>query len=99
MPNDDQIVSAGGDGHIRCGTSVQGTMFDLARNGFGINVMELSAELNVIAFGGSNGVMKSISLDNSGPSIDLWVGGPPVLAVSIDRASEKMALEPPRGGL
>ena len=92
MPNDDQIVSAGGDGHIRLWNISSGDYVrSLARNGFGINVMELSAELNVIAFGGSNGVMKSISLDNSGPSIDLWVGGPPVLAVSIDRASEKMA--------
>ena len=92
MPNDDQIVSAGGDGHIRLWNISSGEYVrSLARNGFGINVMELSAELNVIAFGGSNGVMKSISLDNSGPSIDLWVGGPPVLAVSIDRASEKMA--------
>ena len=92
MPNDDQIVSAGGDGHIRLWNISSGDYVrSLARNGFGINVMELSTELNVIAFGGSNGVMKSISLDNSGPSIDLWVGGPPVLAVSIDRASEKMA--------
>ena len=92
MPNDDQIVSAGGDGHIRLWNISTGDYVrSLARNGFGINVMELSAELNVIAFGGSNGVMKSISMDNSGPSIDLWVGGPPVLAVSIDRASEKMA--------
>jgi cytochrome c len=92
MPNDDQIVSAGGDGHIRLWNISSGDYVrSLARNGFGINVMELSEELNVIAFGGSNGVMKSISLDNSGPSIDLWIGGPPVLAVSIDRASEKMA--------
>ena len=92
MPNDDQIVSAGGDGHIRLWNISSGEYVrSLVRNGFGINVMELSAELNVIAFGGSNGVMKSISLDNSGPSVDLWVGGPPVLAVSIDRASEKLA--------
>ena len=92
MPNDDQIVSAGGDGHIRLWNIGSGEYVrSLVRNGFGINVMELSAELNVIAFGGSNGVMKSISLDNSGPSVDLWVGGPPVLAVSIDRASEKLA--------
>ena len=92
MPNEDQIVSAGGDGHIRLWNISSGEYVrSLVRNGFGINVMELSAELNVIAFGGSNGVMKSISLDNSGPSVDLWVGGPPVLAVSIDRASEKLA--------
>ena len=98
MPNDDQIVSAGGDGHIRLWNVRSGEYVrSLVRNGFGINVMELSAELEVIAFGGSNGVMKSISLDSSGPSIDLWVGGPPVLAVSIDRSSEKMAFSTAEG--
>ena len=45
--------------------------------------MALSDELNVLAYGGSNGVMKSVSLDESGPAIDLWVGGPPVLAIAI----------------
>jgi Cytochrome c2 len=41
--------------------------------------------------------MKSVSLDASGPDIELWVGGPPVLAVDIDPATESMAFATAEG--
>ena len=46
--------------------------------------MDLSPELNVLAYGGSNSMMRSISINADGPEIELWNGGPPVLAVTID---------------
>jgi len=91
-PAQPHLYSAGGDGHIRLWNLDTGEYIrSVIKNGFGINVMALSAELNLLAYGGSNGVMKSVSLDESGPAIDLWVGGPPVLAIAIEPESEKMA--------
>jgi cytochrome c len=85
-------AKVGTDGHIRLWNLETGEYIrSVVKNGFGVNVMEISPELNLLAFGGSNGVMKTISLDNTGPGSDLWVGGPPVLAISIDSASQKMA--------
>ena len=92
VPNQERLYSAGTDGHIRLWNLETGEYIrSVVKNGFGVNVMEISPELNLLAFGGSNGVMKTISLDNTGPRSELWVGGPPVLAISIDSASQKMA--------
>jgi cytochrome c len=91
-PSQQQLYSAGGDGHIRLWNLETGDYVrSIIKNGFGVNVMALSSKLNLLAYGGSNGVMRSVSLDGSGPEIDLWVGGPPVLAIAIEHQAEKMA--------
>ncbi len=86
------IYSAGGDGHIRYWNASTGEYIrSPVRNGFGVNVMAVDHTLGVLAYGGANGVMKALSLDGSGSELELWLGGPPVLAVSIDPASQTMA--------
>ena len=96
--DDDFVYSAGSDGHIRqWRVDTGGYLRSIVRNGFGVNVLALSTDLNVLAYGGANGVMKSVSLDASGPDIELWVGGPPVLAVDIDPATESMAFATAEG--
>jgi cytochrome c len=85
------VYSGGSDGHIRLWNLATGEYVrSIVKNGFGINVMHLSPTLNVLAYGGSNGVMRSIPLSGGGPEIELWNGGPPVLAVTIDSKKEKM---------
>ncbi|NCW73763.1 MAG: hypothetical protein EBW06_04115 [Gammaproteobacteria bacterium] len=85
------VYSGGADGHIRLWKLATGEYVrSVVKNGFGINVMHLSPRLNVLAYGGSNGVMRSITVHGDGPEIELWNGGPPVLAVTIDAETEKM---------
>lgn len=94
----ESIYSAGSDGHIRLWNFNTGQYVrSIVKNGFGINVMHLSRELQVLVYGGSNGVMKSLSLDGVSPNINLWVGGPPVLAVTVDPTSKKMAFGTAKG--
>ena len=94
----ESLYSAGSDGHIRLWDLSTGEYVrSIVKNGFGINVMHLSQELQVLAYGGSNGVMKSVSLDGERSNIDLWLGGPPVLAVSVDSASQKIAFGTAKG--
>lgn len=94
----ESLYSAGSDGHIRLWNLSTGEYVrSIVKNGFGINVMHLSQELQVLAYGGSNGVMKSVSLDGARSNIDLWLGGPPVLAVSVDSASQKIAFGTAKG--
>jgi len=96
--NDDFVYSAGTDGHVRQWRVDTGEYLrSVVRNGFGVNVLALSTDLNMLAYGGANGVMKSVSLDASGPDIELWVGGPPVLAVDIDPITESMAFATAEG--
>mgnify|MGYP000010948730 CR=1 FL=1 len=88
----EQVYSAGADGHIRLWNLETGEYVrSLVRNGFGINVMDFDPVLDLLAYGGSNGVMGLVSLADRSRDLELWVGGPPVLAVSIDGASEKVA--------
>jgi cytochrome c len=92
MTDSNLLYSAGADGHVRLwNLETNQYVRSVVRNGFGVNVMALSPELNILAYGGSNGVMKTVALNGEGPEVDLWVGGPPVLALSIDVASETMA--------
>mgnify|MGYP001157056694 CR=1 FL=1 len=85
------LYSGGADGHIRVWRLETGEFVrSIVRNGFGINVMQLSPKLGVIAYGGSNGVMRSVPIDQNGTEIELWNGGPPVLAVTIDESTEQM---------
>lgn len=92
------VYSASADGHIRLWDVGTGQYVrSVVKNGFGVNVLALDAGLNVLAYGGANGVMKSVSLDQSGPDIELWVGGPPVLAVDIDPVTESMAFATAEG--
>ena len=84
------LFSGGADGHIRVWRLETGEFVrSIVRNGFGINVMELSPKLGVIAYGGSNGVMRSVPINENGSEIELWNGGPPVLAVTIDESLSK----------
>jgi cytochrome c len=86
------IYSAGGDGHIRYWNASTGEYIrSPVRNGFGVNVMAIDYEVGVLAYGGANGVMKALNLDGSGSELELWLGGPPVLGVSIDPESKIMA--------
>jgi cytochrome c len=88
--DDRYVYSGGADGHIRLWKLATGEYVrSVVKNGFGINVMHLSPRLNVLAYGGSNGVMRSITVHGDGPEIELWNGGPPVLAVTIDAETEK----------
>ena len=67
--------SGGADGHIRVWRLETGEFVrSIVRNGFGINVMQLSPKLGVIAYGGSNGVMRSVPIDQNGTEIELWNG-------------------------
>ena len=92
------LFSGGADGHIRVWRLETGEFVrSIVRNGFGINVMELSPKLGVIAYGGSNGVMRSVPINEKGPEIELWNGGPPVLAVTIDESSEQMVFATSEG--
>ena len=92
------VYSGGADGHIRLWRLTTGEyLSSVVRNGFGINVMDLSPELNVLAYGGSNGMMGSISISADGPEIELWNGGPPVLAVTIDPQTKKMIFSTSEG--
>ena len=92
------VYSGGADGHIRLWRLTTGEYLrSVVRNGFGINVMDLSPELNVLAYGGSNGMMRSISINADGPEIELWNGGPPVLAVTIDPQTKKMIFSTSEG--
>ena len=92
------VYSGGADGHIRLWRLTTGEYLrSVVRNGFGINVMDLSPELNVLAYGGSNGMMRSISISADGPEIELWNGGPPVLAVTIDPQTKKMIFSTSEG--
>ena len=92
------VYSGGADGHIRLWRLTTGEYLrSVVRNGFGINVMDLSPELNVLAYGGSNGMMRSISINADGPEIELWNGGPPVLAVTIDSQTKKMIFSTSEG--
>ena len=92
------VYSGGADGHIRLWRLATGEYLrSVVRNGFGINVMDLSPELNVLAYGGSNGMMRSISINADGPEIELWNGGPPVLAVTIDSQTKKMIFSTSEG--
>ena len=92
------VYSGGADGHIRLWRLTTGEYLrSVVRNGFGINVMDLSPELNVLAYGGSNGMMGSISISADGPEIELWNGGPPVLAVTIDPQTKKMIFSTSEG--
>ncbi len=92
------VYSGGADGHIRLWRLTTGEYLrSVVRNGFGINVMHLSPELNVLAYGGSNGMMRSISINADGPEIELWNGGPPVLAVTIDPQTKKMIFSTSEG--
>ena len=92
------VYSGGADGHIRLWRLTTGEYLrSVVRNGFGINVMDLSPELNVLAYGGSNGMMRSISINADGPEIELWNGGPPVLAVTIDPQTKKMIFSTYKG--
>lgn len=94
----ESLYSAGSDGHIRLWNLRTGEYVrSIVKNGFGVNVMHLSQELQVLAYGGSNGVMKSVSLDGEHSNIDLWLGGPPVLAVSVDSDSQKIAFGTAKG--
>lgn len=86
------IYSAGADGHIRYWRASTGEYIrSPVRNGFGVNVMAIDHTLDLMAYGGANGVMKALSLDGSGDELELWLGGPPVLAVSIDPVSQTLA--------
>ena len=92
------VYSGGADGHIRLWRLNTGEYLrSVVKNGFGINVMDLSPELNVLAYGGSNGMMGSISISADGPEIELWNGGPPVLAVTIDPQTKKMIFSTSEG--
>ena len=92
------VYSGGADGHIRLWKFTTGEYLrSVVRNGFGINVMHLSPELNVLAYGGSNGMMRSISINADGSEIELWNGGPPVLAVTIDPQTKKMIFSTSEG--
>ena len=86
------LYTAGADGHIRYWRVNSGEYIrSPVRNGFGVNVMALDHELGILAYGGANGVMKTHSLDGTGPELELWVGGPPVLSVYIDGNTQTMA--------
>lgn len=86
------IFSAGADGHIRIWDRQTGAYTrSLVKNGFGVNVMDFDPDLNLLAYGGSNGVMGLINVADRDQDLELWVGGPPVLAVSIDGASKTVA--------
>jgi cytochrome c len=92
------LYSGGADGHIRVWRLGTGEFVrSIVRNGFGINVMQLSPKLGIIAYGGSNGVMRSVPVDENGPEIELWNGGPPVLAVAIDESTEQMVFATSEG--
>lgn len=92
------LYSGGADGHVRIWDVETGQYRrSLVKNGFGVNVLALNESLKMLAFGGANGVMKSVSIDDSGPEIELWVGGPPVLAVDFDSETENMAFATAEG--
>lgn len=86
------LYSAGADGHIRYWRVASGEYIrSPIRNGFGVNVMALDYDLGVLAYGGANGVMKAFQVDQPEQEMELWLGGPPVLSVSLDGPTQTMA--------
>lgn len=63
----------------------------MARNAFGVNVLDVDHDLEVLAYGASDGVMGLVNLMNERPLATLRNGGSPVLAVSIDLVSGETA--------
>jgi cytochrome c len=91
IKNGAQIVSAGRDGHIRLWNLPEGRYVrSLVKNGWGINAMHIDEDLRFIAFGGAQGAMKIISLDDHDIAVTLAEGREPVLAIKYHRATQKL---------
>jgi cytochrome c len=60
-------------------------------NGWGINVLALEEDLDLLAYGTANGGMRSVSLSRNGPSIDYAADGPPVVSLALDPETELIA--------
>ena len=86
------LYSAGADGRI-CLWDVRGARFlkSLVDNGWGINVLAVDEDLDLLAYGTANGVMRSASLSDGGRSVDYVAEGPPVLALALDAKTKRIA--------
>ena len=86
------LYSAGADGHIRQWDVIKGRYVrSLANNGWGINVLAIDEDRDLLAYGTANGAMRSISLSGAGPSIDYSEEGPPVLSLALDWKTARIA--------
>lgn len=86
------LYSAGGDGHIRQWDVASATYVrSPVENGWGINVLAIDEETDLLAFGTANGRMCATSLSRPGPQRDFVTEGPPVLSLTIEAHSKRIA--------
>ena len=86
------LYSAGGDGHIRLWDIRQARYLrSPVENGWGINVLAIDEDLDLLAYGTANGGMRSVSFSGKGPSVDYAADGPPVVSLALDPETELIA--------
>lgn len=90
--NDHTLYSAGGDGQVRL-WDVQTASYlrSMVSNGWGINVLAVDEELDLVLYGAANGLMKAVSPAGSRQPIEFSAEGPPVLALTLDAAKRRIA--------
>ncbi len=83
------LYSAGGDGHIRLWDIREARYLQSpVENGWGINVLAIDEDLDLLAYGTANGGMRSVSVSGKGPSVDYVADGPPVVSLALDPETE-----------
>jgi len=94
------LYSAGADGHIRL-WDVRTARYvrSPVDNGWGINVLAIDDDLDLLAYGTADGLMRSASLSGVGPAIDLVSEGPPVLSLALDAKAKRIAFGDAEGRL
>jgi cytochrome c len=86
------LYSAGGDGHVRLwDVPARRYLRSLVKNGWGINVLEVDEDLDLVLYGTANGLMMGASLSGDRQPIEFSPEGPPVLALALDARKRHIA--------
>jgi cytochrome c len=86
------VYTAGADGHVRLWDVAEVRYLkSIVEAGWGINVLAVSEPLDLLAYGTSSGLLQTRALHGDRPTVDLVHDGSPVLSLSIDATSRRLA--------
>ena len=94
------LFSAGNDGHIRYWRVADGEYLrSIVRNGWGVNVMLVDEERNILAYGSTDGAMVLAALNTGAEYLRMGEDRVPVLSVGLNSTANQIAFGNAKGQL